>query len=129
MGKKKAMRIILCLAFTTAVCSGTYHSMPGGFDYHESCIHRMDDGASISEHELSLPCQYRPRPSSSSGKRSGSTSGQRPGNSSVGYYSDWAAYAVSAHTQGWGGMTSEWEVPSAPVSRGPAPPLISSSIY
>ena len=58
----------------------------------------------------------------------------RPGSggegSESGYYSGWVAYTEStAPSGGYIAMASAWDVPGKPASQGPAPPLISSSIY
>jgi hypothetical protein len=101
--------------------------MPDGKLYHADCIHQypedfhverlsgegtevvFSNGSSV-EH---TPCPHPPREITSES----------------GYYSDWSVYAQSAHEEGIGRMYSEWVVPAKPKSRGPAPPLVESSVY
>jgi len=46
------------------------------------------------------------------------------------YYSDWAAYAQATHApDGFGYMSSDWEVPAAPKSSGPVPGMSSAYVF
>lgn len=111
--------------------------MPSGLYYHEDCIHQFDEPFHVEEltstasrisfqgserAALDLPpCPHAPRlhPNSSMHSRGAQAS----------YYSDWVAYTQTVHKQGFGSMSSVWNVPTEPTSKGPAPPLVESSIY
>ena len=108
-----------------------YLPMPNGQWIHRECIHQYDDVFHVAFDESSrvstvqfaddetpavehAPCPHAPRANS---------------NASASYYSGWAAYAQTTHSAGFGAMNNTWTVPTKPTSRGPAPPLISSSVY
>jgi len=112
--------------------------MPDGMYYHHSCIHSFDtpfltvvDEANFTTVQFTgdetnnvrhPPCPFKPVSRSQY---------ETPQN--LQYYSDWAADAKYVHSPdsvgSIGGFTTQWRVPSPPTSSGPAPPLISSSIY
>jgi len=119
------IRAVCTVAMLLFVAQGAdeWMSMPGGRHYHRDCIHHVNENDHIDLADLS-PCIHQPRP-----RLGSSRNHESPLTRDLHYYSDWSAYAQSTHTQGFGGMVSEWEVPAKPTSRGPAPPLISSSIY
>ena len=86
---------------------------------HESCIHPWEDEHLRKLHE---PCEWKPYPIVDRGNSTGA-------GGNKGYYSGWSEYAQTVHKAGFGNLSSAWKVPAKPTSRGPAPPLISSSIY
>ena len=112
----------LTLVWGAGVSAHSEHSaagwwpMPNGMMVHESCIHPWEEAHLERLHE---PCEFEPYPIAN-------TTGER-GNK--GYYSGWSVYAQTTHSAGFGNLSSAWNVPAKPTSRGPAPPLISSSIY
>ena len=86
--------------------------------------------------QLLQPCLYEPRediidtkPRATPTKPSSPLSSETTAGVGSGYYSGWVAYAVSTEAAGYSAMASAWAVPGKPRSLGPAPPLISSSIY
>eukprot|EP00928_Gymnodinium_smaydae_P024533 TRINITY_DN19825_c0_g1_i1.p1 TRINITY_DN19825_c0_g1~~TRINITY_DN19825_c0_g1_i1.p1 ORF type:complete len:187 (+),score=30.99 TRINITY_DN19825_c0_g1_i1:53-562(+) len=131
------------LALLGTCVRATWHQMPDGKFYHQDCIHQFGDDFHVEEvagsgSRVSFadgealwmpPCPYAPRAAAEEEEapRNGSLRGSP--SAPNGYYSDWAAYAQTVHSEGYGSMSSDWNVPAEPVSKGPAPPLIESSIY
>lgn len=117
--------LLLLLHAAPASASDDYVAMPDGFSYHGSCVHRhgrfaferlpggrtrvVEDGH--DEGEVFDACTFDRVPTTSV--------------SSPDYYSDWSVYAQSAGPA-YNYMTSTWQVPPAPKSRGP---LGLSSVY
>eukprot|EP00661_Eupelagonemidae_sp_cell13_P001338 gene1338-3227_t len=113
-----------------------WHDMPNGKLMHESCIHQHDQPFQVlADDSVKLAngtvIVYGPCPHAARNRRGGlgRSEAAAPPSAPLAYYSDWVAYAKNPHASGVGGMSSDWTMPDAPTSRGPAPPLIASSIY
>ena len=111
-----------------------WHDMPNGKLMHESCIHQHDQPFEVlADDRVKLAngtiIEYGACPYEAKNRPGTIASAHAAQNAPLSYYSDWVAYAKNPHASGVGGMTSDWIVPEAPTSRGPAPPLIASSIY
>ena len=119
---------------SAAIAADVWHDMPGGKQVHGSCIHHFDQpftvlssGAVHLQNGTTIhhpPCPHKPR----SARPSALTAAPAP-TPALGYYSSWVAYAQAAHADGLGYLSSDFVVPEPPTSRGPAPPLVASSIY
>jgi len=122
-----ALAVAMSVVIVRSRSDEVWHSMPGGRLIHRDCISFMSDGAHLDRSSLS-PCAHPPREVVQKESLTQTDSASK-GKSLLGYYSDWSAYAQYAHPPGLGGMISDWVVPAKPTTRGPAPPLIASSVY
>jgi hypothetical protein len=141
--------VALALSAQSTMLDG-YHPMPNGMWYHESCIHQFEQDFSLDLTTSTVnlangtavthgACAHQPLDAATASGQGSVASGEgnvasgegnvASGEGNVGYYSDWAAYAQYPHAAGLGFMSSDWVVPKKPESKGPAPPLVSSSIY
>jgi len=120
------------LLLGVTVANSEYLAMPGGIYVHESCVHRYNENIALrdgktgeteimsSQGELLENHKECPYPIKREDLTAGKQGQSSPAPVPVGYYSDWAVYAVDAHPAGYSEMTSEWKVPAKPVSHGPA---------
>lgn len=128
---------MLVTLFVSAVqAKAEWHPMPGGMEFHSSCIHQYTEdfhvdvisgvvtmaNGSTTTHP---PCAFPPRQAIAQEARETSNQPIPP----LGYYSDWSVYAQTVYEAGYGMMSNDWTVPVKPTSQGPAPPLIASSVY
>lgn len=90
-----------------AIAMATWHHMPDGRAYHESCIHIHESHFDAADFKALGPCPYPSRPIGASDAQ-GSL-----------YYSDWSVYAQVTNMAGYSMMSSTWIVPEKPTSRGP----------
>ena len=109
--------LFLVLVAQAVSLNEEYVLMPNNRWYHSSCVHHVEDGEVPSS-----PCPYSSRPLSVEDSGNLTKKG-------LGYYSSWVANAQYVHSKGFGNQYTEWNVPAAPKSFGPAPPLVASSIY
>lgn len=126
----RVLSLALCLAAAQGT-EGDWLSFPapggGALLLHRDCVHRADGAFHVESgeggdvlwqdgHRQELePCPHAP-------KRLGA-------NASTRYYSDWAAYAQTTHSGGFGRMSSDWAVPARPTSTGPVPGMSSAYLF
>lgn len=135
---------MLWFALIAASVSASWHEMPSGVFYHADCVHQFDVPFHARQTEDGMlrvsfdrqkdvvlpPCPHQPLHAPPVNHSAADNAAIRAKlGADVGYYSDWVAYAQTVHPAGFGSMSSVWEVPEAPTSKGPAPPLVQSSIY
>ena len=126
-----ALHAVLVLSWALCSAAGElddYLTMPDGFMYHKSCVHhhiehfeveRLPEGRGthVVGGDSFGPCPFDRVPAKAVLASTG------PEN--LKYYSDWSVYAQTAGPK-YNFMTSTWQVPPAPKSRGP---LGLSSVY
>lgn len=84
-----------------------------GWLIHRSCIHDVaQTGGAVDPGLDATPCPFPRRRVDATAVLTKPTP--------VGYYSDWAVYAVDARAAGFSSMSSHWTVPPKPKKRGPA---------